>query len=498
MVERPPDEALPLIIVTDITDEDLTPSWDKFNREALESRLSCMSARCGVQHYGAPKGPEACFEQAPKNGYSFLAAVGRRYLVTWSDENYMRVTADVKVSVLKMKPDEHMILQFTERPPLYPRLPIRTTVLQGPPELWGELEPEFGAWSPPPNVIYAIADHPATERGPAQGDVTDTYGDSCTTGHSFLAPELQHDPQVVNRGATPATSSKVKASGTTENGGMLHPFSSYVRDNYDAEPEYRSYCLAIDGSTDVSGTETYLEECATADNDDDGIYIAGSWKYGWNVEESAFTGTEQLALSSEPWYCLDVERDGSDDAYFGAALNSSGAGVFTYACDAGRKTQQWYYKEDTGEVANRGRPVPRLGLRIGTATACNWRSATGPRTSGTRGSGSVHGDHSGAAFLLRPHAHVQPWRYSATQRAQPHGLQLLYKVISWCKLSAASTTTPSGTPRAVGGRRERYAVGGDTPAPRCVCTSPGPRRALSTGATTRAGRASTPSPATRT
>ena len=177
-----PMKLYPLIIVTDITDEDLTPSWDKFNREALESRLSCMSARCGVQHYGAPKGPEACFEQAPKNGYSFLAAVGRRYLVTWSDENYMRVTADVKVSVLKMKPDEHMILQFTERPPLYPRIPIRTTVLQGPPELWGELEPEFGAWSPPPNVpSYAIADHSgdgAADPCASGVCVTDTYGDS--------------------------------------------------------------------------------------------------------------------------------------------------------------------------------------------------------------------------------------------------------------------------------------------------------------------------------
>ena len=58
----------------------------------------------------------------------------------------------------KMRPDEMMVLQFTHRPPLYPRLPIGGVVGQGSVELWGELEPRNGAWSEPPNIpFYAQA-----------------------------------------------------------------------------------------------------------------------------------------------------------------------------------------------------------------------------------------------------------------------------------------------------------------------------------------------------
>jgi hypothetical protein len=152
----------PLLIATDVTDEELGPGWDKWNRYQDESRVSCLSATCGLEHFGTPRGAEACFEQAPKSKYSFLAQVGRRYLVTWVDQNYIRTTADVEISVTKMRPDETMILQFTHRPPLYPRLPMRASVAQGSVELWGELEPRFGAWSPPPNIpIYAaeVQDH---------------------------------------------------------------------------------------------------------------------------------------------------------------------------------------------------------------------------------------------------------------------------------------------------------------------------------------------------
>ena len=31
-----------------------------------------------------------CFEQAPEMKYSFLAMVGRRYLITWVDQNWIR------------------------------------------------------------------------------------------------------------------------------------------------------------------------------------------------------------------------------------------------------------------------------------------------------------------------------------------------------------------------------------------------------------------------
>ena len=81
-----------------------------------------------------------------------MAAVGRRYLVVWNDENRIRATADIELNALKMRPDEHIVLQFTQRPPLYPRIPLRATVLQGSVEHLGEQAPEFGAWSPPPNI----------------------------------------------------------------------------------------------------------------------------------------------------------------------------------------------------------------------------------------------------------------------------------------------------------------------------------------------------------
>ena len=38
--------------------------------------MSCMSdTHCGQEHAGVPRGAEACFEQAPKSQYSFLAMV---------------------------------------------------------------------------------------------------------------------------------------------------------------------------------------------------------------------------------------------------------------------------------------------------------------------------------------------------------------------------------------------------------------------------------------
>ena len=100
----------PYITVNDISDEELTLEWDKWKPKSKNLKY----------HYSAPKGPEACFEQAPRNQYSFMAAVGRRYLVVWNDENLIRATADIELNALKMRPDEHIVLQFTQRPPLYP------------------------------------------------------------------------------------------------------------------------------------------------------------------------------------------------------------------------------------------------------------------------------------------------------------------------------------------------------------------------------------------
>ena len=46
----------PLLIAVDITNETLTESWDKWNRYADETRLSCLSETCGLEHVATPIG----------------------------------------------------------------------------------------------------------------------------------------------------------------------------------------------------------------------------------------------------------------------------------------------------------------------------------------------------------------------------------------------------------------------------------------------------------
>ena len=177
--------------------------------------------------------------------------------------------------------------------------------------------------------------------------MTNTYPDSCVQGRNFGAPELQDDPQIVTSGYNPQHYfQKLKATGTTANGGMLHPLNA------------KSFCLAvtnIDDGAQGYGTaqyfETYIEECGSASNNNEGIYLAGTWKYGWNYEEEAYTGNESLALSLYPYYCPDIERDGSDDEH-GGSLNQ-GARFFAYLCDNTKATQRWYYNELTREIINR-------------------------------------------------------------------------------------------------------------------------------------------------
>ena len=238
----------PLVIVTDITDVDLTPEWDDWNREARETRVSCLSDDgCGRRHYGTPIGPEACFEQAPIKEYSFLASVGRRYLVNWVDQNYIRVTADVTISPYKMRPDEYMLLQFSQRPPLYPRLPVRAEVHASGPELWGELDPGFGAWSPPPKIpTYATQYQDHSGDGTltpcaSNAFVTWENADSCHA-EAFMMPQLNNDPEMPRDFATKpwrewtnfvngenGTFFTFPPDGMGVNGGMLHPFSGTVQ-----------------------------------------------------------------------------------------------------------------------------------------------------------------------------------------------------------------------------------------------------------------------------
>jgi hypothetical protein len=212
--------------------------------------MACLnSGFCGLEHFSTPQGPEACFEQSPTGQYSWLAAVGRRYLVTWVDKNFIRITADFSISVTLMKPEEVIMLQFSHRPPLYPRLPMRANSYQTSVEFWGELPPRAGAWSTAPNIpIYSAAydDHSGNAlidpcaRGTYK---TMTYPGSCdkgvreTTG-GFAAPQLAADPSIY--ALMNFTATRVLATGRTENGGLLHPFSGKLRC---VSEEASSFCL---------------------------------------------------------------------------------------------------------------------------------------------------------------------------------------------------------------------------------------------------------------
>ena len=261
----------PLLITTDVTDEALDDNWDKWNRYQDQSRVSCLSGgdenKCGMENYATTIGANACYEQAPKSKYSFLAAVGRRYLITWVDQNFIRTTADVAISVTKMRPDEVMVLQFTHRPPLYPRLPMRAKVAQSSVELWGELPPRFGAWSPPPNIpLYAaeLQDHQGDELADpcAKGTyVSIDHPGSCYKGENggYNALELETDADVKVLAAGNLTL-ELKAEGRTDHGGLLHPASRDVSwggvDVSEASATstmYRAYCMETYGETDLAG-----------------------------------------------------------------------------------------------------------------------------------------------------------------------------------------------------------------------------------------------------
>mmetsp|Transcript_37932 Transcript_37932/g.84769 ORF Transcript_37932/g.84769 Transcript_37932/m.84769 type:complete len:194 (-) Transcript_37932:497-1078(-) len=163
-----------------------------------------------------------CFEQAPKEMHSFFAMVGRKYLITFVDQNFIRVTADLTALAYKMRPDESMVLQFTHRPPLYPRQPIRASVAQGPTGLWAELPPKLGAWAPEPvmpQYDLSLEDHSGDALAdPCASGVfrTSAFPDSCNAG-SFEAPELAQDPdisQLNEANAVPATSAPTGAPTT--------------------------------------------------------------------------------------------------------------------------------------------------------------------------------------------------------------------------------------------------------------------------------------------
>jgi len=103
----------PLLIAVDVTNEHLDEAWDKWNRYMDETRLSCMNdGACGLEHGATPLGAQACFEQAPKFQYSFLAAVGRRYFVTWVVRVRGRCTQPRRPHILTSSLEMINLLEF--------------------------------------------------------------------------------------------------------------------------------------------------------------------------------------------------------------------------------------------------------------------------------------------------------------------------------------------------------------------------------------------------
>lgn len=175
------------------------------------------------------------------------------------------------ISVTKMRPEEVMVLQFTHRPPLYPRLPMRASVAQTSVELWGELEPRFGAWSPPPNIpVYkkALQDHRGDELSDpcALGAIVSLdHPGSCYKGAyesnlGYEARELAVDPSVAQLAAGNLTL-ELEATGRTDNGGFLQPSSKAVKWLRGAtvvaaaatKAMYRAYCVELSVAPILAG-----------------------------------------------------------------------------------------------------------------------------------------------------------------------------------------------------------------------------------------------------
>jgi hypothetical protein len=64
-----------------------------------------------------PKGPLSDQEQAPHDGYMFLVATGREYLLAFYDQNDAFVAANVDVSIAHMLPTEQILFHFSHRSP---------------------------------------------------------------------------------------------------------------------------------------------------------------------------------------------------------------------------------------------------------------------------------------------------------------------------------------------------------------------------------------------
>ena len=71
--------------------------------------------------------------------------------------------------------------------------------------------------------------------------------------------------------------------------------------------------------------------------------------------------TSTLTLTVNSRWCLDVQRESSDDDYGagGETLNATGSPVYLYECDSTKRSQQWVFRErinetHRGEIYNRG------------------------------------------------------------------------------------------------------------------------------------------------
>ena len=426
----------PLMIANDITDLNLTKQWDAYRRYPDESETACQGegadTRCGLEHYGAGWGAQACFEQAPKNGHSFLAMVGRKYLITWADQNFMRVTADVEVGVLRMQPDEVIGLQFTTRAPIdfsAGYVPRYASVSQGPVELFMELTPKVGAWSFPPKMPTwdaAYADHGgdglADPCASASTYVTAAVPSTCgAAGNFFEAPELASELEMVGitgSGYSGGLSATVAATGRTMTGGLLHPFSgsaygwsdeSTVSGGSITDKHRKGWCVKVGAASSKFGDSQPLglAPCGVGTGRAGGASQRFKWGYTWdNVGNPWLAGFDNsseapplyeqdhtIVLTHNPLYCVDA-CFGSKSPAECRAFNTSR--VVMALCDSTRWSQVWRFDAATSEVVSRGAVEAGLSLCLG------WASSPSPKWADPKLAGQSRAVEAGVGVHLRP------------------------------------------------------------------------------------------------
>lgn len=334
--------------IFDVTE--YSPEDDALENGATDSSTAVWGAR---GHYTSKRGPQSCVPQAPSSEYMFLASVGREYLVLLRDQMGIPVTADVKLSAFKMKPDEQLVFRFCHKPPMQDGS-LWADVKQLAVESWGENNMDIGWENPgpmPPDYTTGAVD-----------DASCAFNElsQCATDDYLRSPELAGPVRIDPSFATVTA----KAQGRTFRGGRLWPTTGSLASSWTYASDF---LLALDGiPTDATGVGVYLRqfsETAVTFEDEDQPMDFNRWRYGYDWEggahpgghggwhtgpdptthESIYNPTEQefengtrtLTPAKYPQFCLDAEHINYKK------VSRFHHGAFTRAvhpCDAALKT----------------------------------------------------------------------------------------------------------------------------------------------------------------